>query len=201
MTFTSRLSRRTLQVATLTAVLLVVFALLFVDTVNTPRDTATVWVITHSVPAGDLIDASAVRVMRVPASGASSAFTAVSPVGKVAAHALSTGDVARTDDFTAAPVVTVPVRLGGYQPAAGDSIDIYFTQDGRVTLIGRGVAYVGGSAIQVPASDEALWVALYGSSSTLIATRSSGTGVQADPVSAAEAARELGNVAAGTAGR
>jgi len=193
----AQLNRRTLQIATLTIVLLAVFALLFIDTLNRPRETVAVWVMTRSVAAGGALDASAVRLVHIPAGGESMSYLAASPVGKVATHLVAVGDVVRADDVTGDPVVTVPIKLNGYGPAAGDSIDIYLADAGKVTLIGRGVSYVGSGAIEVPASDEPLWVALYGSSTTLIATRSTGAGVDSSAVSANDAARRLGSIAAG----
>jgi hypothetical protein len=90
----------------------------------------------------------------------------------------------------------VPVKLTGYQPAAGELIDIYLADSGKVSLIGRGISFIGGSSIQAPASDEPLWVALYSSSASLIATRGSGAGVDAsNPVTAADAARQLATIA------
>jgi len=58
------------------------------------------------------------------------------------------------------------------------------------------------STIQVPASDEPLWIALYGSSATLLGARSNGTGVpDGSTISGIEAAQRLSVLAqqAGTA--
>ena len=198
MSFATRISdRRTLQIATVSLVLIVVLALLFLDTLGRPQETIDAWIVTRSVTAGTTIDPSSVRLTKLPAARETYAYSSSSPAGKLAAHSLSAGDVVRPDDLTTSPVVTVPVKLTGFQPVTGDSIDIYLVDNGRVSLIGRGIAFVGGAGIQVPASDESLWVALYGSSTPLVATRSTGAGVDSTaPVSAADAARQLAAIAA-----
>ena len=191
------LDRRVLQVTTLTLVLLVVFVLLTLDTLNQRAETVGVWVMTRSVTAGATVDAGSVRPGKLSAAGETGGYMTSSPVGKLVQHALSEGDVVRTDDIASSTMVTVPVKLSGFQPSAGDLIDVYVVESGKATLIGRGVPFVGGG-MEVPASDEPLWVALYGSSSSLIATRSAGAGVPgSDPVAVGDAVRQLAAIAAG----
>ena len=193
MSFLDRLGgRRGLQVGILTASLLVVLAFLAIDTLGRPQNTLSVWVLTRSVVAGAPLDASSVRQEHIPATRDPYSYLTTAPNGRFAAHPLSPGDILRQDDVESAPLVAVPVKLGGYQAGAGESIDIYAIEGGQATLVGRGITVVSTSTIQVPASDEALWIALYGSSATLLGARSNGTGVPDQPtISGAEAARRL----------
>jgi hypothetical protein len=184
--------RRGLQIGVLTAALAVVLAFLALDTLGRPQDTRLVWVMTRSAAAGAPLDSASVRQERIPAGRESYSFLTSLPPGRFAAHALSAGDVLRPDDVQSSPQVLVPVKLGGYQPVAGDTIDIYVVEGGKATLVGRGITVVNSTTIQVPASDEPLWIALYGSSGTLLSARSNGTGVpDSSGVSGAEAARRL----------
>ncbi|MDQ6748163.1 MAG: hypothetical protein M3010_08695, partial [Candidatus Dormibacteraeota bacterium] len=128
-------------------------------------------------------------------------YITATPAGRYAAHALSPGDILRQDDVEPAPLVAVPVKLGGYQPAGADTIDIYAVENGKAVLVGRGITVLNATTIQVPASDEQLWVSLYGSSATLLAARSNGTGVpDGGPLSGADASRRLAGIAQGGAG-
>lgn len=184
--------RRTLQVAVLTGALLVVLAFLAIDTLGRPQYSRAVWVTTRSVIAGAPLDTTSLREQHIPATGDSYSYVTSAPTGKFAAHALSPGDVLRQDDVENVPLVAVPVKLGGYQAAAGDTIDIYTVEGGKATMVGRGITVINGSTIQVFASDEPLWIALYGSSATLLSARSNGTGVpDAAAVSGADAAQRL----------
>ena len=193
MTLTSRVGgRRGLQVATLSLALLVVLGFLALDTLGRPRATTTVFVMTHSVLPGTSLDGSSVREENIAATEGSYAYLGAFPTGRFAAHALSPGDILRPDDVEALPTVAVPVKLGGYQPGTGEAIDVYVVDGGRAKLVGRNVTVVNAGTLQVPASDEALWIALYGSSATLVAARSNGTGVPDEPaMTGAEAARRL----------
>jgi hypothetical protein len=193
MTIGSRLGgRRGLQVAVLTGALLVVLGFLAADTLMQPADTRPVWVMTRSVVAGTALDASSWRRETIPAPRDSYGFLTRAPSGKFAAHSLSPGDILRQDDVESSPRVVVPVKLGGYQPSAGDLLDIYAVEGGKATLVGRGVTVVSATTIDVPASDEALWVALYGSSATLLGARSNGTGVpDSAALTAPDAVRRL----------
>jgi hypothetical protein len=194
--------RRGLQVGILTAALLVVLAFLALDTIGRPQDTLSVWVLTRSVVAGATLDSSSVRQEHIPATRDPYSYLTTAPNGRFAAHALSPGDILRQDDVESAPLVAVPVKLGGYQAGAGDTIDIYAIEGGRATLVGRGITVINTSTIQVPASDEPLWIALYGSSATLLGARSNGTGVpDGSTISGIEAAQRLSVLAqqAGTA--
>ena len=193
MSFADRLGgRRGLQVGILTAALLVVLGFLALDTVGRPQTSLSVWVLTRSVVAGAALGTSSVREEHIPTTRNPYAYLTTSPSGRFAAHALSPGDILRQDDVESAPLVAVPVKLGGYQAGAGETIDIYAIEGGRATLVGRGITVVNTTTIQVPASDEPLWIALYGSSATLLAARSNGTGVPDDStISGTEAARRL----------
>ncbi|MFN2463980.1 MAG: SAF domain-containing protein [Candidatus Dormibacteria bacterium] len=193
--------RRGLQVAVLSLALLVVLAFLAVDTIGRPQATRAVWVLTRSVSAGTPLDHSMVREERVPDPRENYPLLVVAPTGKLAAHALSPGDILRPDDVESSPHVAVPVKLGGYQPGAGDLVDIYAIDAGKATLVGRGITVVASSTIEVPASDEALWVALYGTSATLLSAKSNGTGVpDAGGVSGPDAVRRLAVLAQGGSG-
>jgi len=176
----------------LTAALLVVLAFLALDTLGRPQDTRSVWVLTHSVVAGAALDSSTVRQEHISASRDPYSYLTASPSGRFAAHGLSPGDILRQDDVESAPLVAVPVKLGGYQAAAGDTIDVYAIEGGKATLVGRGMTVLNSTTIQVPAGDEPLWIALYGSSTTLLDARSNGTGVpDGSTISGADAARRL----------
>ncbi|MFN2466497.1 MAG: hypothetical protein ABR598_09570 [Candidatus Dormibacteria bacterium] len=193
--------RRGLQVAVLTGALLVVLAFLAVDTIGHGQETRAVWVMTRSAAAGAPLDLASVREDHIPASRDPYSYVASSPAGRYAVHALSPGDILRQDDVEGAPLVAVPVKLGGYQPAAAETIDIYAVENGKATLVGRDITVLNPTTIQVPASDEQLWVALYGSSATLLAARSNGTGVpDGGALSGSEAARRLSGIAQGGSG-
>lgn len=184
--------RRGLQVGVLTGALLVVLSFLALDTIGRPQDTRAVWVLTRSVGAGATLDNSVIREERIPATRDSYSYLTASPAGRFAAHSLSPGDILRQDDVESAPLVAVPVKLGGYQAGPGDTVDIYAIEGGKATLVGRGITVVNNNTIQVPASDEPLWIALYGSSATLLGARSNGTGVpDGSTISGAEAAHRL----------
>jgi hypothetical protein len=190
--------RRGLQVAVLTMALLVVLAFLAIDTLGRGQETRSAWVMTRSVAAGAPLDAGSVREDHIPVTRDPYSYVTSSPAGRYAAHALSPGDILRPDDVEAAPLVAVPVKLGGYQPNSADTIDIYVVEAGKATLIGRGVTVLNATTIQVPASDEQLWIALYGSSATLLAARSNGTGVpDGGALSGGEAAKRLSGIAQG----
>lgn len=197
MSWSERLGgRRGLQIGVLTAALLVVLAFLAYDTVGRSQDTRSVWVMTHSVVSGGALDPSSWREERVPVTRDPYGFLASAPTGKFAMHSLSPGDILRQDDVEAAPRVSVPVKLGGYQPSGGDLIDIYAVDGGKAVLVGRGVAVLSATTIEVPASDEALWIAIYGSSATLLSARSNGTGVpDSTSTTGADAIRRLANLA------
>lgn len=193
MNFADRLGgRRALQIGVLSAALVIVLGFLALDTIGRPQDTRAVWVMTHSVQAGTTLDNSSVREERIPATRDPYSYLASAPLGHFAAHSLSSGDILRDDDVETSPLVEVPIKLGGFQGSAGDSVDIYAIEGGRATLVGRGVTVISGNTIQVPASDEPLWIAVYGSSTSLVGARSNGTGVpDAAAVSGVEAARRL----------
>lgn len=184
--------RRSLQVGVLTGALLIVLFFLALDTVARPQDSRAVWVLSHSVVAGAALDTTTVRQERIPGTAEPYPYLTSPPNGRFAAHSMSPGDILRPDDVESAPLVAVPVKLVGYQATAGDVIDIYSVEGGRATLVGRGITVVNSSTIQVPAGDEPLWIALFGSSTTLISARSNGTGVpDTASVSGADAARRL----------
>lgn len=184
--------RRTLQVGVLTGALLIVLFFLALDTLGRPQDNRTVWVLTRSVVAGTRLDPSSTREERIPSTPDSNSFLTSPPGGRYAAHGLSPGDILRQDDVESTPLVAVPVKLSGYQAGSGDLVDIYSVEGGRATLVGRGMTVLNSTTIEVPASDEPLWIALFGSSATLVSARSNGTGVpEASSVTAADAARRL----------
>lgn len=190
--------RRGLQIGILTAALLVVLAFLALDTVSRGQDTRSVWVMTRSVLPGGALDAISWREERIPAARDPYAFLSSAPTGKLATHSLSPGDILRQDDVQSTPHVSVPVKLGGYQPVAGDLVDIYAVEGGKASLVGRGITVINTNTIDVPASDEPLWIALYGSSATLLSARSNGTGVPDYSTSTgADAIRRLTNLAQG----
>jgi len=191
--------RRALQVGILTAALLVVLIFLGIDTLGRAQETRPVWVITRSVPAGAPLGSTNLRVQQIPAPRDNYAFLASAPSGKFATHPLSPGDILRPDDLESAPRVSVPVKLGGYQPTAGELIDVYAVEGGKALLVGRGITVVNAGTIEVPASDEALWVAIYGNAATLVSTRSNGTGVpESAAVTGAEAIKRLAGLAQGS---
>ncbi len=190
--------RRGLQVAVLTGSLLVVLAFLAVDTLGRGQETRPAWVMIRSAAAGAPLDGASVREDHIPVSRDPYSYLTTSPVGHFAAHTLSPGDILRPDDVESDPLVAVPVKLSGYPASPADTIDIYVVEGGKATLVGRGITALNASTIQVPASDEQLWIALFGSSATLLAARSNGTGVpDGGPISGADAARRLSVLAQG----
>ncbi|GAC1329002.1 MAG: hypothetical protein NVSMB17_04960 [Candidatus Dormibacteria bacterium] len=192
--------RRGVQVGILTAALLVVLAFLAIDTLGRGEETRSVWVMTRSVQAGAALGPTSWRVQLIPAPRDAYSFQSSAPTGKYATHPLSPGDILRPDDLESTPRVSVPVKLGGYQPVAGDLIDVYAVEGGKALLVGRGITVVNAGTIEVPASDEPLWVAIYGNSATLVSTRSNGTGVpESTAVTGSEAIRRLAGLAQGSA--
>src|SRR4029077_5756369 len=139
-----------------------------------------------------------------------------SPVGRELAHAVQANDVLRPDDLVSGAMVQVPVSFKlapGLAP--NDVIDIYAgggsSSNGAVNaadgtrLIARDITVVAvgsPSVIEVPASQEPLWVTLASSSVTLIATRSDGVNVPTSThaYSADQALDLLSQLAASNAG-
>ena len=190
--------RRALQVGVLTVALLIVLAFLAADTLGRAQDTRSVWVMTRSAVAGGPLDAASWHEERIPVAHDPYSFIATPPTGKFATHSLSPGDILRQDDVESAPRVSVPVKLGGYQPIGGDLIDIYAVDGGKAMLVGRGITVINASTIEVAASDEPLWIALFGNSTTLLSARSNGTGVpDSASTTAADAVKRLATLAQG----
>lgn len=171
------------------------------------------WVVTANQPAGATLDASTIHQVNLPAGGDSLAVVSASPVGSQLAHAMTSGDVVRSDDLVTSSLVQVPVTFK-LAPglAANDVVDIYAagaaTSNSAVNavegirLIARNVTVVAvgtPSVIEVPAAQEPLWISLASSSVTLIAARSSGINVPASghAYTGSEALDLLAGLAAG----
>lgn len=186
---------RAVQVGVFTFALLVVLAFLALETVGRPQQERRVWVVTQGVAAGVALDGS-VRQQSIPATRDAFSFFTGDIKGKLSARRLSAGDVLRDDDIEDQPFATVPVKLTGATVAAGDIVDIYAVQGSKVVLVARGYTMQSATSVRVPASDEPLWVAMFGSSTTLIASRSNGTGVVAPGgVTATDATAQLAAIA------
>jgi hypothetical protein len=160
------------------------------------------WVATQNLPAGTAITAQDVREISVATTGDSFSLMGGSPVGERTTHAVSAGDLIRSDDVSSDPTVEVPVTLKQAPPlAAGSTIDVYAIplQDSAASgptpvpqggatvtaapvLIARGVVVADPGppvVIEVPAQEEPLWVALASSQTELMGTLSSGADVSA----------------------
>jgi len=199
--------RRTVSVAIVSAVVLIVAALVGVLVVDMTSAKTTAWVVTHDLATGASVDGSAVHQIQVKTGADTYTVQTESPVGKQVSHSVRTGDVLRPDDFVTSMMVQVPVTFKlapGLHP--NDVVDVYAVGGGGSSpspsavspavssstapptsaaaagtrRIAKGVTVIAvdsPAVIEVPAAQEPFWVTLASSSVTLIAARSSGLNV------------------------
>ena len=208
--------RRMLAIAAVVIAMLAAVALATGVLLVNANAKTTAWVVTESLPAGTTLDPSMTHPIQVATGADTYTVLNASPVGRELAHAVQANDVLRPDDLVSGAMVQVPVSFKlapGLAP--NDVIDIYAVggsssnaavnaADGT-RLIARDITVVAvgsPSVIEVPASQEPLWVTLASSSVTLIATRSDGVNVPTSThaYSADQALDLLSQLAASNAG-
>jgi len=179
------MSRRTLAGALLTFVVLAVIGLLYLQAVAQSQATRAVWIVTRDVPAGAVLDASAVKLIHIPTAGDQFVAVDQNPMNRRASHRLSAQTLITQDDLMSADMVQVPVTLKVAPGVrAGDTLDVYAVVGARTVLVGRRLVVVAGGSpmtLLVAAADEPYWIALEANNVALFAARSTGLGVPLNP--------------------
>jgi hypothetical protein len=175
-------TRRTLVAAILSAVVLAVIGLIYLQVIAQNGATRSGWLVTREVQAGAALDASNVRQVRIPGSGDQFLVLNQSPIDKKAAHNLQAQTLLRSDDVVGDEVAMVPVSLRSAPPLQqGQTIDVFATgPDGRTVQVGRRLVVVSPSnpvVLEVQASTEQAWITLQANNVPLFATRSPGLSV------------------------
>jgi hypothetical protein len=174
-------TQRRLVAAALTLVVLAVIGLIYLQVVAQSRATRDVWLLTHDVSAGALLDGSNVKKVRVPLAGDQFSLLQESPLQRRTAHRLSAQSLLRPDDLLGSDTAQVPVSVrSAPSVGVGDSIDVYAVVGSRTVLVGRRlvVAATGNPmTLVVSASDEPYWIALQANNVSLFAAKSGGVGV------------------------
>jgi hypothetical protein len=176
-------NQRRLVAGALTAVVLAVIGLLYLQAIAQGRATRPAWLLTRDVAAGALLDESSVKRVRVPGAGDQFSVLEESPLHRRAAHRLRAQSLLTQDDLLARDTVQVPLTIRSAPAvAAGDSLDVYAAVGGRTVLVGRHLLVVTPASpltLVVPAADEPYWIALQANNVSLFAAKSSGVGVPA----------------------
>jgi hypothetical protein len=189
--------RRQAVAVGLTLVVIAVIGLLYLQALAESHDTRAAWMMTRDVPAGSVIASADVEQIRIPDTG--DAFTVLesSPIGRRAAHQLSTGTLLVPGDLLGTDMVLVPLSLRAAPDlATGDSLDVYALVGGQAVLVGRDVIVVATGdplSVLVPASQEPYWIALQAGGVELYAARSNGAGVA--PGSSVDVPTAIGQLA------
>lgn len=177
--------RRQLVGAALTAVVIAVIGLLYLQALAQSRATRDAWMLTRGVAAGAQLGVDDVKRIRVPAAGDQFTLLGGSPVSRRAAHRMSAQTLLTADDLLADDTVQVPVSVRAASDiAVGDTLDVYAVVGSRTVLVGRRLVVVGAGnpmTLLVAAADEPYWVALEANNVSLFAAKSSGVGVPANP--------------------
>ncbi len=173
--------RRQVVAVGLTLVVIAVIGLLYLQALAQSRDTRRAWVTTRDLAAGSVIAPADVERVRIPDTGDPFTVLESSPIGRRAAHALSSGTLLVPDDLLGQDTVLVPLSLRAAPDlAAGDTLDVYALVGGQAVLVGRDVIVVATGdplSVLVPASQEPYWIALQAGGVELYAARSSGAEV------------------------
>ena len=177
------MSQRRLVAAALTAVVLAVIGLLYLQAIAQGRATRPAWMLTRDVAAGALLDESSVKRVRVPGAGDQFSVLEESPLHRRAAHRLHAQSLLTQDDLLDRDTVQVPLTIRSAPAvAAGDGLDVYAAVGGRTVLVGRHLLVVTPAnplTLVVAAADEPFWIALQANNVSLFAAKSSGVGVPA----------------------
>ena len=173
--------RRQLVGAALTAVVIAVIGLLYVQAMAQSHANRVAWMVTRDVAAGAVLDDANVRRVRVPSTGDQFAVLEQSPLHRRAAHRMAPQTLLAPDDLLPDDMVQVPVSVRVAPGlSAGDTLDVYAVVATRTVLVGRRIVVIATGnpmTLLVPAGDEASWVALEANNVSLFAAKSSGIGV------------------------
>ena len=196
------MSRQRLAAAVFfSAVIVVVLGLIVYTEQTNATQTASVWVVTHDVAAGQPFTLEDVQLVQVHAASGDFNYEVDGPTAFHAffARSLHVNDILRSDDLipvSAESEVAVTVE-GAPALATGSTIDVFaaVTSDQQV-LIGHDliVNSVSGGAITllVPVGDEASWIAISASNIPLhVALTVPGAPIEPAPLSADGAVRIL----------
>jgi len=178
-------SSRGVVVALAGAVLfLVVAGAVYLEILVSARSTDPVWAVTRDVAAGDQLDSTDVRQVRLPRTGDSWSFYTgdLAATPRRAAHAMPAGTIVFNGDVVSEDQALVTLTLKTPPPLShGARVDVYAQLNGQTVIVGRGLVVdsVSGTAcsLWVPTSDEPAWVTLAASNLSVYAARSSGIGV------------------------
>lgn len=179
----------------LTAVVIAVIGLIYLQVSNESRATRPAWLVTRDMSAGTLLDPSNVKQVRVPEAGDQFALVQERPFGKRVSHAMAAQSLLAPADVYSRDLTEVPITLRAAPSiAAGDTIDVYAVVGNRTVLVGRSLVVVASGSpltVLVPAADEGAWVTLQANSVPLFAAKGNGLGVPSTTASAADAVASL----------
>jgi hypothetical protein len=174
-------ARRTLVALILTVVVLAVIGLLYLETIAQRNATRPGWLVTQPVQAGDSFNRNNVKEVNVAASNDTYTILTSDPTNKHAARNLPGQTLLRPDDVTSAETTEVPITLRANPPLSrGDTIDVYAYYRNQAIRVGTRLTVVNASnpvVVQVPAADEAAWLALLATDTPLYAAKSPGVSV------------------------
>jgi len=158
-----------------------------------------VWLVSHSVTAGEQLTPDNVQQQRIPHAGDGLAyFTGQLQAGTSrAAHDMGAGTILFQGDVLTQDLALVNLTLKTPpQLTHGQHIDVYAQIGSQTVMVGRGltVDQVNNSnnnssvAVLVAAADEPHWISLQAGNTPLFAARSSGIGVPAPASQSSQAA-------------
>jgi hypothetical protein len=179
------------------AVIIVVLALIVYTEQNNASQTVDVWILIRDVAAGSVYSSADVQQVQIHAASGDFNYEARSPSQLAARYTrgLKSRDVVRTDDLVPTSAQSeIAITIQNPPPLnPGDVIDVFAAlPTGQQALIGHDVTVAtvsGGSlTLVVPVSDEASWVAVGSSNTSLHAARTvPGAQLAPSPLSADDA--------------
>jgi hypothetical protein len=204
-------------VAAVSLMAVIAIAAVFFYVQQTAGHTTPAWVTTRPVTAGELLSDVNVQLAPVGTAGVPINSFRGDPRRHLAAHELEARDVLRKADVLSDLISQVPLTLK-YAPNNlhdGDTVDVYAAvvsgggnptpATARLVLVGKRVVVASSSSdsggqitLNVPASDEARWVALQSGNVLLFAARSRGIGIEPPPVSGLTVSEALGGLSGGS---
>jgi hypothetical protein len=200
----SSYARLVLLIGTPVVVLAFIGAVYFQIYAST-RATRDAWMLTRDVAAGSELNADSVERIRVGAQGTPFLLYEGDPVKEKerSTHAMKASHLLAPDDVAQTALVLIPITFtAAPELHKGDAVDVYVSQQGRTTLVGRGVFVESQTSVWVPAADEPYWVVLQAGKAQMVAVRSTGAGVPPiDPVGMPQAVDALSGTASGGSGR
>jgi hypothetical protein len=174
------MTQRRVMAAALSAVVVAVIGLLYLQTVAVNSSTRTAWMATRDLAAGREVDAASVKQVRIPSVGDRFSVLEESPMHRRLAHHLAGQTLLTADDLLGATTAEVQINVRASPTLVpGDTVDVYAVTNGRTVLVGRGLIVASGNplVVLVNSADEPYWVALQANEITLVAARSAGVGV------------------------